>query len=130
MDKYIEHLNFFGVDANCVADNWRARLWLYGSNRGRRVYRYVVQHICVCTCPPNRLEVAVQGTLKATDGAPSAKTEVVLTENGVKHRTFTNAKGEYVFFGHLTGPAMVEAKGMTQILPQPQPSRTLNLELR
>jgi hypothetical protein len=80
--------------------------------------------------PPSHLEVAVQGTLKATDGAPSAKSEVVLTENGVKHRTFTNAKGEYIFFGHLTGPATVEAKGMTQIVPQPQPSRTLNLELR
>jgi hypothetical protein len=79
--------------------------------------------------PAGSIEVGVKGTLKTAAGAPIPSAEVVLTENGVNHRTFTNARGEYIFFGHIRSPATVRASGITQAAPQADSPRSLNFQL-
>lgn len=68
--------------------------------------------------PAETLETAVKGTLTTSAGSPLPKTEVTLVENGKTHRTFTNGKGEFTFFGSITGPATVRAAGTTQTVRQ------------
>ncbi len=66
-------------------------------------------------------EASVDGNVVTSTGTPVPQmTEVVLTENGVKHRTFTNSRGEYHFYGHITAPASVQAGGVTKTVPQSQ----------
>jgi hypothetical protein len=77
--------------------------------------------------PPASLEVATKGSVVNAEGAPLAGTEAILTGNGVVHRTFTNSKGEYFFFGNITGPVSVQAAGVTQMLPQPHAARSVNI---
>lgn len=77
--------------------------------------------------PANLEEVGVKGTIVNAGGRPLAATEVTLVENQTTQRTFTNAKGEYVFFGHIDGPAIVQAAGVARMIAQSQPSRTLVL---
>jgi hypothetical protein len=78
--------------------------------------------------PPVNLEASVKGVVKTKGGAPIAGTEVTLTEKGnnLEHRTFTNSRGEYVFYGPAPGPAKVVAGGTTQEVPQAQPQREVN----
>jgi hypothetical protein len=77
--------------------------------------------------PPGSLEVAVKGSVVSAEGAPLAATEVILTANSGAHRTFTNAKGEYVFFGNITEPVAVQAAGVTRMLPQAQTARNIDI---
>ena len=63
-------------------------------------------------------------------GTPLANTEVILVEKRITHRTFTNAKGEYMFLGNIDGPATVQAGGITQMIPQLQSVRMIELRLR
>ena len=53
----------------------------------------------------------VRGTVVSAAGKPLATAEVILVENQIKYRTFTNAKGEFVFVGRMSGPATVQAAG-------------------
>jgi hypothetical protein len=68
--------------------------------------------------PAGSLEVAVTGKLTDVAGKPIGATEVTLQEGAAKYRTFTNTKGEYSFFGHITGPATIQGGGVTRELPQ------------
>jgi Carboxypeptidase regulatory-like domain/H-type lectin domain len=79
--------------------------------------------------PPQTLETAASGTVTTAAGAPLPGAEVTLTESGIRHRTVTNAKGQYVFFGHITGPGIIEAKGVTKAVPQFQPPRGADLQI-
>jgi hypothetical protein len=79
--------------------------------------------------PAAEQEISVDGTLIDKSGTPLPNKEVVLAENGTKHRTFTNAKGEYKFFGHISGPAKIETVGITQVVPQLE-STTRHVQLR
>ena len=68
---------------------------------------------------PELNELAVKGTLIDDKGTPLPAKEVNLEENGNVYRTFTNAKGEYSFFGNITGPAILKAEGVNpQFIPQ------------
>src|SRR5262249_2533760 len=80
-------------------------------------------------------EVGLDGKLLDRRGKPVPFTEVSLVEmprrlqagevsNNIEHRTFTNAKGEYRFLGHISGPARIRAQaiGIDQILPLTGPS--------
>jgi hypothetical protein len=77
--------------------------------------------------PIDRLQVALKGTLTSAAGAPMGGENVYLSENGVTYHTVTNAKGEYVLYGNITGPVTVQAAGKTQTVPQSQPARTVDL---
>jgi H-type lectin domain len=79
--------------------------------------------------PPQSSEVALSGTVTTAAGAPIPGTEVTLTESGIKHRTFTNAKGGYVFFGRITGPATIQAAGVTRSVAQAQPARGFDVQV-
>ena len=73
--------------------------------------------------------VALAGTLLGSDGEPLGSKEVSLTQNGVVRRTFTDARGEYRFYGNVEGPAILEALGARQALPQSRPARRTNIRL-
>lgn len=78
--------------------------------------------------PASTQEAAVKGTLKAVNGTPLTETDVVLVESGIKkYRTFTNAKGEYTFFGDISGPATIQAAGVTKVVPQLRPASIIEL---
>jgi hypothetical protein len=60
----------------------------------------------------------LHGSVTSPSGAVSGK-EVIVVANGVKHRTFTNAKGEYRIFGKaLSGPLQLEVGSVKKQLPQ------------
>jgi hypothetical protein len=64
-------------------------------------------------------EVGLDGALLDRSGKPVPFTEVTLIENNIQHRTFTNAKGEYRFLGHISGPARIQVHtiGVDRIFP-------------
>lgn len=75
---------------------------------------------------------AVTGILKTATGEVARPwTEVTLIENGVKHRTFTDAKGEFGFFGNISRPATIQVNGVTirEIPPLPPPPK-LELQMK
>ena len=78
--------------------------------------------------PVTQLEVGINGTLVDAAGKPLPQTEVTLVEKGITHRTFTNGKGEYTFFGSIRGPVTVQADGVPpRVVPQAAPPRNLVL---
>jgi hypothetical protein len=79
--------------------------------------------------PPQSSEVALSGTVRTAAGAPIPGTEVIMTESGIKHRTFTNLKGGYAFFGHITGPATIQTAGGTRSVAQAQPARDVDVQV-
>jgi hypothetical protein len=86
--------------------------------------QFRVRHCRHCARPvlgSNTQKVAVAGTLTNAGGEPLPFTEVTLVEKGSKQFTRTNAKGEYRFYGSITGPATIEAVGVApQTIPQPR----------
>ena len=61
---------------------------------------------------PSLQGVVIRNSKRAVGG-----TEVVVVANGVKYRTFTNAKGEYRIFDKISGPVQVQVGGVTKRLP-------------
>jgi hypothetical protein len=68
--------------------------------------------------PPEALQLAVKGTLTNSAGSPQSYVQVALVDRGVKQITFTNDKGEYRFYGTISGPATIEAE---RVPPQAVP---------
>jgi hypothetical protein len=73
-------------------------------------------------------EASVTGTVTNSRGKSLAATEVILIENGVKHRTFTNAKGEFAFYGKTYGPVTIQAAGITKQVGQLQKPRKVDIK--
>jgi hypothetical protein len=74
--------------------------------------------------PPSSLEVAVKGTIKTAAGTSlMPPEEVTLIEKGITHHTVTNPKGEYAFYGNITGPVTIQAAGKTEKVPQSREPR-------
>lgn len=79
--------------------------------------------------PPENLELAVRGTVVDKSGNLVPRTEVLLFENSITHRTFTNGKGEYKLFGDITGPVTVQAAGVRQTMSQSRSERAIPIRL-
>jgi hypothetical protein len=96
------------------------------------VYRDTVYNtFAFVLVPPERLQVAATGTLKTDAGAPVVGAEVTLSTVAGVHRTFTNSKGEFAFFGDFPGPITVQAAGATpQVVPQSGSPRSVQLQKR
>ena len=62
--------------------------------------------------PPTALQLAVKGTLTDAAWSPQSYAEVALVDKGVRQFPFTNDKGEYRFYGTISGPATIEAEGV------------------
>ena len=77
--------------------------------------------------PPGN--ASVRGSVLDATGSHLVGAEVILTENGNSHRTFTNSKGEHTFYGSISGPATVTAAGATKLVQLPSKA-ALNLEIR
>jgi len=63
------------------------------------------------------LAPTLQGVVTRNSKRAVGGTEVVVVSNGVKYRTFTNAKGEYRIFDKISGPVQVQVGGVTKRLP-------------
>jgi hypothetical protein len=77
--------------------------------------------------PPQSLEVAVTGKVSTATGKPSPMTEVILAESNIVRRAFTNAKGEYKFYGRI-GPATIQAGGIAKSTSQQHKERGLDIQ--
>jgi protocatechuate 3,4-dioxygenase beta subunit len=68
--------------------------------------------------PAAAREVAIKGRVTDAKGRPVSSTEVQLMEGNVTHRTFTDGKGNYTFFGHVAGPAQISTAYSHTSVPQ------------
>ena len=73
--------------------------------------------------PVEQEQLAIEGTAVTIQGVPLALTEVILKQRGREYRTYTNSKGQFRFFGNITGPATVEVVGVVQVVPQLEPAK-------
>jgi hypothetical protein len=71
--------------------------------------------------------LSLSGTLTNSNGTPVPRREVTVVANGTTYRTFTNAKGQYRFFGGISGPLVIHAGTVTAALPQVRPNVDLRL---
>jgi hypothetical protein len=78
---------------------------------------------------PKTQQLFATGTLVSNTGSPLADTEVTLVEqqNKVRHRTVTNSKGEFEFYGDIRGSATLEANGVEPVLIPAQSSASVTL---
>lgn len=66
--------------------------------------------------PVDLSQALVRGHIVGPSGASTPRTEVVLVEHGIEHRTLTNAKGEFAFFGSIQGPVTLRARNANPIV--------------
>lgn len=64
------------------------------------------------------LKPALRGSVMSRSKKAVSGKEVILVANGVKYRTFTNAKGEYRIFGKISGPLQLQVDRVKQKLPK------------
>lgn len=79
--------------------------------------------------PPESLQLALKGTVMNHAGLAVAGTEVILSGDGTSLRTITNGRGEFKFYGNITGPITLKAAGITRAMSQAQPERSIELQL-
>jgi len=73
-------------------------------------------------------DAALRGTLIGADGVPAAREEVTLEESSkIVHETVTNSKGEFAFYGPISGDVTIKALGIIQTIPAVQFTRTITL---
>ena len=77
--------------------------------------------------PADGGNVALRGTLLNASGTAAAHRQVTLTGNGQEHLTVTNAKGEFEFYGDISGKAIVRAPGVNQTIPHLERTRSITL---
>jgi hypothetical protein len=80
--------------------------------------------------PATSQEVAVKGTLALASGKPIGAAEVTLEQGGATYRTFTNPRGEYSFFGHITGPATIRGGGISRDIPASVETRVVPITVQ
>ena len=64
--------------------------------------------------PVSSSSASLSGTIMARSGQPARVQEVIVYANGVRHRTFTNSRGQYHVFGRLSGPIRIQVGGVTK----------------
>lgn len=69
----------------------------------------------------------LHGVIMSNDRKPIAGQEVIATVAGVKHRTYTNANGEYHFPSRFVGTIDLQAGGLRQRLPEALSSESIDL---
>ncbi|MGB2604109.1 MAG: carboxypeptidase-like regulatory domain-containing protein, partial [Candidatus Sulfotelmatobacter sp.] len=98
-----------------------------GASVIRVYYDTIYRTFAFALVSPAAPEVALKGTLLTPTGKPAANKRVTLIGSGQKHLTYTNAKGEFTFIGHMSGKVTVQAPGVTQQIPQVQSTRQIVL---
>lgn len=72
---------------------------------------------------------SLHGTLRLPTKRSLAGTEVTLIANGLKYRTFTDAKGNYRFPGAISGKGKLTVRGHQYAVPRLGPDAVLDLKL-
>jgi hypothetical protein len=72
---------------------------------------------------------SLRGSIMIHTGHPASGREVTVVANGVKYRTFTNARGEYRVFGRISGPLQLKVGTTVKNLPAVPASREANLSV-
>ena len=71
----------------------------------------------------------LRGSVQSSSGKTISGKEVVLVANGVKHRTFTNSKGQYRFLGNISGELRLQVDSVEKQLPELTPGQAVNIVL-
>jgi hypothetical protein len=82
-----------------------------------RVYYDVLYKTFLFVPIESGLQPSLQGVVTSSSKRAVGGKEVVVVANGVKYRTFTNAKGEYRILDKISGPIQVQVGGVTKQLP-------------
>jgi len=82
------------------------------------VYYDVIYKTFLFTWVETTLQPSLYGSVKTPSGKVVSGKEVDLVANGIKHRTFTNTKGEYRIFGTISGPLQLQVDGTKKQLLQ------------
>jgi hypothetical protein len=69
------------------------------------------------------------GSVATSAGRLVSGKEVIVVANGVRYRTFTNAKGQYRVFGNISGPLRVQVDTVRKELPQLPATRKVDIVL-
>jgi hypothetical protein len=69
------------------------------------------------------------GEVAMKAGQPASGKEVIVVANGIKYRTFTNAKGQYRVYGNISGPLQLQVDQVTKQLPQLPATRKFDVVL-
>jgi hypothetical protein len=64
------------------------------------------------------LPLALSGTVQNKTRTDLSGKEVIVIANGTTYRTFTNAKGEYHIYGHLSGPVLLHVDSVWKPIAQ------------
>ena len=76
---------------------------------------------------PQTSQVALKGTLLTAKGAVAANKPVTLIVGSRKQEAFTNANGEFTFYGDISGKVTIQAPGVSQVIPQLQSTKSITL---
>jgi hypothetical protein len=77
--------------------------------------------------PVSSSSASLSGTVLMRSGQPAKGQEVIVYANGVRHRTFTDSRGQYHVLGRISGPLRVQAAGAVSNLPQVPATRRFDL---
>ena len=77
--------------------------------------------------PVSSSSASLSGTIMADNGQPARHQEVIVYANGVRHRTFTNDRGQYHVFGRISGPLRIQTGTLVRELPQVPATRKFDL---
>lgn len=69
--------------------------------------------------PVSSNSASLSGTVLSAAGKPAGGVDVKVFANGVTHRTFTDARGQYRVFGRISGPIRVQVEGVSKDMQLP-----------
>jgi hypothetical protein len=77
--------------------------------------------------PIDTREVALQGQLLTKTGESAAYRPITMIDGERKYTTLTNSKGEFTFYGDMSGSVVLQADGVNQRIPQLRATRSIRL---
>lgn len=72
---------------------------------------------------------SIEGTVSAGGATAPAGREVIVVANGIRYRTFTNAKGLYRVYGNISGRLRIQSGTLVRDLPQLPTTRKVDIEV-
>lgn len=101
----------------------------YTGPTNMRVYYDVLYKTFLFVPIEPEIQPVLQGRVMSSSGKAVGGKEVIVVANGVKHRTFTNAKGEYRIFERISGPLRLQVDAVRKQLSPLQPGKKADIVL-
>lgn len=74
--------------------------------------------------------LSLNGRIVSSAGKPLVGKGISVTTNGITHRTFTDAQGQYRFFENISGPVRLEVDGLTRTVSQVPADTIIDVRMR